>query len=200
MRRGFRRGFGRRKRSVSWTPGITELQTTVPLQTRTTTFAILSGGSNTYAASFALLGDSDLQLHGGEDAVVVRIRGRLRLYGARIATDTASPLFARIVIAQMQVNEAGSVDAIDYTTQTGLGRDDIMWCKDILIGATTLNASTTPMDCDPGLWHDIDVRAKRKLASGWVPSLWIQTCKAGANVPQDFQLAGGLRTLLMRPR
>lgn len=196
---------GRRlKRSVNWTPGVTDFNTTGPAQARICTWAAIAAGSNTYFFLSGILGDADLAQHGGEDAVVTRIRGRLRFWNSRftVASPVQGTCFVRTLVVMLQITEAGAAFMPDYTTSDGLGRDEVMWSKDHLISGPVLAATDSAQNCDAG-WIDIDVKAKRRCQNRYYPVLVHQTVAPGmgaANVPVDFVRAGGIRTLLMRPR
>ena len=71
MRR-FRRNV--KRRSVSWIDGITTYDAT-GVSNRLLSLTALGG--NVWGVSIGLVIASDLPKHGGEDAVVTRIRGRL---------------------------------------------------------------------------------------------------------------------------
>lgn len=198
-----------RRRSVAWIDGLSGLQTATPVQVRTFTFAALAGAANTYAAAVAITTDADLQLHGGEDAVVERIRGRILFYGGRNtpAGPAAAAMWARLLIVQQDVNAASGIAPIDYTTGVGLGRDNILWSRDILISGTTVIGNGTAAAAETGTlndyWVDVDVKARRKIRSGEHLFLDLQTVDFSAvagNEPVDALMAGGLRILMKRPR
>lgn len=204
FRRRFRRFGMRRRASVAWIPGVTGLNPSAPSQAKTLALSALSTSPNTYAAAIILVNDDDLKLHGGEDAVFMRARGTLWLYGA-VATEVVDGWWARVVIALSEVDAGGNVFPAVYTDGAGLGRDEIMWEQDCFIstatspqgGITAGNVLTTlPLTAR----IDIDVKAKRRMDSGKVPVLWIQTVKSGSAEPQQITYAGGLRMLVRRPR
>jgi len=202
-----RRRFGMRrvKRTVAWIPGLSAMNTATPVQSRALTLAQVNAAvaPNTWGAAILLTSDTDLSLHGGEDAVIERIRGRLMFFGL---TQEGAPLggFARVLIAQQDVTPGGQVMPIDYTTSDGLGRDDILFVKDILVSGTTVVANGTGTATETGtlndFWFDVDVRAKRKIQSGRQLVLWFQMVDQAAGTPGTVTMAGGLRMLLKRPR
>lgn len=208
MRRRGRR-LGSRRRTVAWIDGLSGLTTATPVQVRTLPFTALAGAANTFAAAVALTADADLSLHGGEDAVMTRMRGRLLLYGGRLnpATPGAASFFARVLITQRDVTPGANVAPLDFTTSAGLGRDDILWSRDVLISGTTVvgagTAAATETSTLNDYWFDVDVKARRKVQAGYHIFLDVQTVAlggGGANQPVDCLLAGGLRMLMMRPR
>jgi len=173
------------------------------------TFAALAGAANTYAVAIQLTTDADLQLHGGEDAVIERIRGRLLPYGA-LATPAGpvpTPTLCRCLIVQQDVTVAAGIAPVDYSSGAGLGRDNILWSRDILISGTTVLGNGTGLATETSTiqdsWFDVDVVAKRKIQAGYHIFLDFQTVDfsaAAGNEPVSFQLAGGLRLLMKRPR
>jgi len=208
MRRRQGRRFGRAKRSVAWIDGLSGFNTATPVQQRTLTFAQVNAAvvPNTWGAALAITATTDLALHGGEDCVLERIRGRLLFMGGLVgnAGGAATSFFARLLIVQQDTNPTGQILGFDFTTSVGLGNDDILWSKDILISGTALAGNGTGAAAETSslndYWHDIDVRAKRKLQSDRHISLWLQSVGTGASQPVSCTMAGGLRILLKRPR
>jgi len=189
---------------VAWIPGVSGLDPSAPAQAKVLTLTSLSTSTNTYAAALILVNDADLSMHGGEDAVMTRIRGQLWFYGQTYDTGGPAGTWARLVIALSEVDSSGNVFPAAYSDGPGLGRDEIMWERDILVTPATIlcNGSGTGAETT-SLYSariDVDVKAKRRLDSAKVPVLWYQTVKSGAAVPTAVTYAGGLRMLLRRPR
>jgi len=205
-----RRSFSRsRKRSVAWIDGLSGFQTATPIQVRVLTFAVVNAAvPNTYGVAIGLTTDADLSLHGGEDAVIQRIRGRLLLYNGLVnagAGPVAGSFFVRVVVAQSDITPAGATFPADFTTSAGLGRDDILWTRDLLVSGTAILGNGTGVAAETStlndFWFDVDVRAKRRLQSGRQLVLWFQsTALAAGTVPVSCTMAGGIRLLMKRPR
>lgn len=206
-----RRASGRRsgKRTVSWCDGLSTFDTNAAGERRYRTLALspVVTGSNTWAAAVGLVVPSDLTEHGGEDAVVTRIRGSLNFFRGRI--DTGAGLAAnsyplRVLVVQTDSTRAGLVMPFDYTTSEGLGRDDILLEHDVIVASTDPGATGTGWDAisfDSGVRHlEVDVKAKRKVQVDRQIMIWFQAALNGAVVQADFSITGALRTLLMRPR
>jgi len=211
FRRRFRRGF-RGKRSVGWITGLSGLQSGATNQTsRLISMAPVQTGSVVQAAAIRLVTESDLRDHGGEDAVLERIRGRLLFFNLRQDVGaTPAPVvggtFARVVVVQQDVVDeaSGGPLGVDYTTPESLGRDNILWTKDVLIsGSNTTGFGTTGTPESSTIndfWFDIDVVAKRKVQNDREIFIWVQTVIAGLTPNLDFRLAGFVRLLLKRPK
>lgn len=184
------------------------MDTTVPAQSRVVNFVQVNAAvaPNTWGAAINLVADTDLQLHGGEDAVLVRTRGRLMCFGGRTGTTgaTPAPLLMRVAITLQDVTSTLQLLGTDLTTGFGIGRDDILWSREVLVSGTTVlgngTASTTETSPINDYWFDVDVKAKRKMQSDRLPHIWFQTVGTGATQPFGFTLAGFLRMLVMRPR
>lgn len=205
-RRSFR--SARRKRSVAWIPGLTSYDTAgaTPLNRRIINLDSLSAGApDTFGAAVQMTTDTDLGLHGGEDAVLTRIRGRLFFSDGRVnsgAGFAATSFQLRVVLCQQNITPAGATMPMDFTTSDGLGNDTILWFSDVIV-VSTVTTGVTGLDLIDwqGRSLDIDCKAKRKLSSDNPLILWFQTVFDVASVTDvDFTLRGGLRMLMMRPR
>lgn len=211
FRRGFRRG-GFRKRAKGWIDGVTAYTTgATNLQSRLITMAPLQVGSTTQSAAISVVIPGDLQLHGGEDAVFTRLRGRLLFWNARQGVpSTPAPVVGgfpiRVVVAQTDVLDGtgASVAPENYLDSTGLGRDNILWFADTLVSGSSVLGTGTTATAETStindFWLEFDVKVKRKLQVDFNITLWFQTQIAGLGANLDFRLVGGLRTLLTRPR
>lgn len=207
MRRRSFRGGRARKRSVAWVPGLTTLDTVAFQNSCLLALTSLSAAAvNTFGAAIALTDDVDLSMHGGEDAVLTRVRGTLMFSDGRLdsgAGPAAAGFQLRVVVTQTDITPGLAVTPFDYTTSAGLGNDNILWMGDVLVdsGVTTgVGTGIAAID-----WTrkclDIDVKAKRKLQSDRHVVVWFQTVqRQSTTVGLDLRLRGGLRSLLMRSR
>jgi len=202
-----RRGF-RRRRSVAWIPGVTGYDIVTPSQTRLLTLTQVSAAlyANVFGAAIGLTSDTDLSLHGGEDAVMTRIVGRLGFTTGRVnagAGVAATTFLVRCVVAQTDTTNTGSVMPFEYLSSNGLGNDDIMWFRDIIVPGTSVlegTGATAPGGTQTDYELDVDIGVKRKIESNRQLVLWFQSCFDAAVTTQvDFRLYGGLRMLMMRP-
>jgi len=184
---------------------------TATLQARTIALSAFdaTNAPNAVGSAILLTDDNDLNSHGGEDAVWLGAVGSLWHYGGRAnpTTPAASAFWLRVILAQTDVNPAGSVFPADYTTAAGLGRDDVLGCWHVLCSGTTVIANGTAAAAETGTLPlsarlDIRVKARRKLQQDRQLVLWWQTMTngGGAATPVDFLLTGHLRMLMRRPR
>jgi len=202
-----RRGRAK-KRTVAWVDGFSSMDTTVPQQVRPVVFAVVNAAvANTLGVAVQLTVDADLSMHGGEDAVIQRIRGRLLLAGglAGAAGGVPTSFPVRVLIVKADVTPAGGAMPSDFTTSAGLGRDNILWTKDVLCTGTTVfgngTGAATETSSTNGYWFDVDCRAQRKLQQGQHLVLWFQVVNTAAGVgPVSMNVVGSLRMLLKRPR
>ena len=209
MFRGRRRVGRARRRSVAWIDGLTTFQTGgggtgVTWATQTFTQPNVAIAPLVWASAIQLTVPGDLTLHGGEDAVLTRIRGRLGLFrGLRNAGAglLATTFFARILVVQTEVNPAAQIFPADYTTGAGLGRDRILWFKDVWVPSGDAEQTDAAIvTLREASMHEVDVRVKRKLQTDSQIALWIQTSGVAGTTGFECRLFGGLRILLMRPR
>jgi len=205
MRRRFVRRSARR-RTVAWVPGVTTYDPTSAGERRFRLQTLASvGGTNTWGGAIQVTDDLDLSMHGGEDAVLTRIRGHLFFFrgrrdsGAGFAAN-AFPL--RVVISQSDVLAAGTISPFEYTTSYGLGADNILFETDVIVSSSDPGVAGTGFDAIAweGRHIDFDVKAKRKLQSDRHVYLWFQTAAPGGTTAMDFSFVGSLRTLIMRSR
>jgi len=207
MRRTFRRS-ARRRRSVAWIPGVTTFDTVAGERSRLITLAALSAAApNTWAVAVAVTDDTDLSMHGGEDAVLTRIRGTLFFSDGRIDSGAglaASGFQLRVSVVQTDITPALAVTPFDTTTSAGLGNDNVLWQGHVVVPSTVTTGAGTGADLIDwqGRSLELDVRAKRKLQSDRQVVIWFQTVMpgGGGTAGCDFRLRGGLRSLLMRSR
>jgi len=201
-RRSLRRG--RPRRSVSWIDGVSTYDETTGVSNRLVALAQFPA-TNVWGASIGLVIASDLPKHGGEDAVVTRIRGRLGFLEGRRDSGAGNAAFGfqlRVVVAQTDFLPAGVVTPWVFTTSVGLGNDDILWFADTVVSPSPVGAAGAGYELVVGnhiQWLDIDVQAKRKVQEDRLLVLWFQTVHAPGTTGADFRMIGGLRTLLMNP-
>jgi len=199
--------FGRRRgkrRSVSWIDGVTTYDEAAGVSNRLEALNNFPA-SNVWGASIGLVIASDLPKHGGEDAVVTRIRGRIFACEGRRNAGAGLAAFGfqmRVVIAQTDFLPSGTVTPWVFTSSVGLGNDDILWFGDLVVSPTAIGAAGAGYENMVGNaehWLDIDVMAKRKVQEDRLLVLWFQTCLPAGTTGADFRWLGGLRTLLMNP-
>jgi len=202
-----RRGI-RRKRSVAWIPGVTGYDIAAFQTSRLIPLSQVAAGlyPNVFGAAIGLTTNTDLSLHGGEDAVMTRIVGRLGFTTGRVnagAGVAATTYLLRCVVAQTDNTDTGSVMPFEYLSSNGMGNDDIMWFRDIIVPGTSVleqTGATPPGGTQTDYELDVDIGVKRKIESNRQLVLWFQTVfDAGTFVAADFRLYGGLRMLMMRP-
>lgn len=203
MRRA--RSFRRRgsKRSVAWIPGLSYFASN--LDTTTAPWSVVVGGGTTWGTATALTAIEDLQSHGGEDAVLTRITGRIMLLAGQVNAGAgllAADFFYRALIVQQDTLPAGGgILGVDYTTFVNMGRDNILWYRDGYCSRATQVDSVAPMTSQvEAHWLDVNVKAKRKLQDDRPIYLWFQSAFPVGTTGVQTRFAGGLRTLLMRPR
>lgn len=201
MRRMRRRSFGRRRASVAWIPGLSGYDTALPTFDRALTLLSQAPvAANTWAVPVAAVTPTDLSLHGGEDAVLQRMRGRILCVNGRInlgAGLVASTFPLRVLVTLAQ-SDASGIFALDYTTSVGLGRDEILWTGETICSQGTIRDSDPPTAV--WQWLEVDVRAKRRMQESALVVFWFQTVLPVGTTAADFRLVGGVRSLLKRPR
>jgi len=198
----------RRRRSVAWIPGVTGYDIPGFQTSRLINLSQVAAGlyPNVFGAAIGLTTNTDLSLHGGEDAVMTRIVGRLGFTTGRVnagAGVAATTYLLRCVVAQTDNTDTGSVMPFEYLSSNGMGNDDIMWFRDIIVPGTSVleqTGATAPGGTQTDYELDVDIGVKRKIESNRQLVLWFQTVfDAGTFVAADFRLYGGLRMLMMRP-
>jgi len=206
MRRRFRRGPGVRRRTVAWVPGVTTFDQAGNASSRLITLtAFVAPAAGTFATAIALTDDADLSMHGGEDAVLTRIRGKLFFSDGRVnagAGLAANSFQLRVGVVQTDISPSLAVTPLDLTTSAGLGNDNILWLEDVIVPSTDTSGVGTAMDNIgwDGRHLLVDVKAKRKLQSDRQIVIWFQGVPPAGAIGMDFRLRGGLRSLLMRSR
>jgi len=200
-----RRRFGgaRRKRTVAWVDGVSSYGAAENSRLMTLTQAGFAG--NQWGATTGVVVASDLPLHGGEDAVVTRVVGRLgfmegrRNAGAGLA---ATGFQLRLVLAQVPT-EGATIFSEDFTTSAGMGSDKVLWMRDVVVSSVAIGATGGGYDtvfASGPFWTDFDIKARRKVQADMTIIMWYQTTFPGGTTGADFRLLGGIRTLVMRPR
>lgn len=192
MRRGGRR-------SVAWIPGYSTVDVAGGTSAVPQALGAVPGSANTYGFGVNLIAQADLAMHGGEDAVVVRILGTLTFFGQQTMAAGPVPTFSRVMLTQ--VDTTGDAQLVrEYVSSAALGYDDILWCATVGVAGTNLLAAAEPLYgglSSLGTVH-IDCKAKRKIQAD--RELFLQYQCVTALVPTVVQVAGHIRVLLMRPR
>jgi len=207
MSRRFFRGK-RKRRTVAWVPGITTYDPAAGLSNRLIALAALPTTANLWGVSIGLVLPPDLPMRGGEDAVLTRVVGRLgfmegrRNAGAGLA---AAGFQMRVAIVQSDMVPAAggfSPSGFDFTSSVGMGNDDIIFAKDVIVPLQAIGATGNGYDLLAGgyeRWLEIDTGAKRKVQEDRGIIVWMQTILPAGTTGADFRMIGGLRTLVMNP-
>lgn len=202
MRR--RRAFNRRsgKRSVSWVDGFSTTDDAAGTNVRTVSLTgPIPGTAHTWSAVSELVGAADLTFHGGEDAVLSRIRGTLIFGTARVNSGAgfAAKSFPLQLVCAQHAKQGGAAFNEEFLTTSGLGRDDILWTGATWATSDT-HAGASTWDFDQPWRIEVDVKAKRRVQVDHTIAFYFQTVLPGGTTAADFEVSGFLRTLLMRPR
>lgn len=209
MARRFVRRLGNRKRSVAWIPGFSSYDDVNGVSNRLLAFAgPVPGSTTTWAVAVQLTTDTDLSLHGGEDAVMTRIVGRVAFTDGRKDAGAGLAAFgfqARLVVYQAEAQSAGGGAVFNqiFTTSASMGQDRIMWSRDTVVSPTGIGAAGAGFENMVGQfenWVDIDIKAKRRIQSDSPIVFQMQTCFPLGTTAADCRMLGGLRMLLKRPR
>lgn len=205
----FRRRFGRSRsrRAVAWIPGYSSMDPINGTFWKTLVFAALPGSVNTWAAAVQLTVDADLSMHGGEAAVLQRIRGMFafaqceRNAGAGFAANSA---LCRVCIVTVDVPIPGTIAGFEYVDSAGLGYDNLLWTRDMVLPSTAMGVTGTGLDAteygDGARWAFCDVKAKRRLKNDRQVFLTLQTVLPAGTTAFQVRFLGHLRILLKRPR
>lgn len=205
MRRSRFRGRARSRRTVAWLPGIATQDTVAGTSSRLIGLTLVAPATNTFGAAISVTTDPDLTLHGGEDAVLTRIRGRLYFSDGRVdagAGPAANGFQLQVAFVKTDTLVTGAITPMDLTQSFGLGEDQILWLQSVLCSSGVTTGTGTGLDAIDweGKYIDIDVRAKRKIQVGGHVVMWLQVCLPGGTVSADLRLRGALRILMQRPR
>lgn len=199
-----RRTFGRRrvKRAVSWVDDFSTTDDAAGTNVRTVTLTgPVPGTAHTWSAVSELVGAADLTFHGGEDAVLSRIRGTLFFGNARVDSGAGfgAKSFPLQLVCAQHAKQGGAAFNEEFLTSSGLGRDDILWTGATWATSDT-HAGASTWDADQPHRIDIDVKAKRRIQVDHTIGFYFQTVLPAGTTAADFEVSGFLRTLLMRPR
>lgn len=205
-----RRASGRRagKRAVSWLDGLNTFNIGGgEPRWRIIACSPVVPGSLTFGGAITLAGPTDLTEHGGEDAVLTRIRGSLYFFRGRRdsgAGFAANSFQLRVVVCQTDATRAGTIMPFDYCTSEGLGRDDILYNETAIVPSSDPGATGTGFDAIDfsvgGRLLHVDIKAKRKVQVDRQIVIWFQTATPAGTINLDFGIAGSLRMLMARPR
>jgi len=185
-------------------PGFSGFDDATGASARTQSFGgPIPGTTHTWGiASTLVVPTVDLPLHGGEDAVLERIRGRLMFsHGQRDsgAGFAAWSFAVRVLVYQHQSVPAGTFND-EFVSSGGLGADNILWSGETICTSDFGLDSVNTVDYDQIHRLDVDVRAKRKIQEDYTIVLAFQTVAPAGTTALKMQVNGGLRTLLKRPR
>jgi len=209
VRRRFARHFrGRRKRSCTWLAGVTTYDPVAGGSSRLT--ALTQAGfttANVWGAVISPVAAIDLPLHGGEDAVLTRLVGRFGFMEGRkdAGAGLAAFGFQMRVAFQLGRQQQGTATVLadELVTSAGMGSEDILWFRDVIVPAQTINAAGSGFDVaftsGPFWQAEFDIKVKRKIHEDTPVLLWFQTVLPPGTTGADFRLFGGVRSLLMRP-
>lgn len=203
-----RRGFGRRRRTVAWIPGFTAQDIGTVAQSRLLTLTNVSTAlfANVFGAAVQLTVKDDLSSHGGEDAVLTRIVGRLGFFNGRVdvgAGAAAATFITRMLVVQADTIETSAATMpFEFLSSNGLGQDDILHTDEVVVpGTSVLRPTGATFDTAVPTERVIDIRVKRKLQQDRQVFLWFQSAFNDVTTTSaDFRIYGHLRMLLMRPR
>jgi len=200
MRRFRRR---RLRRRTNWVPGINfgEL-----VQRAAIVMTPIQGLATTSGFSVDLTNAADLASSGGEDAVVVRVVGRLQ-FSTLTRSVSNLPGWLRLALVTRQVSGAVAINngVPDLFSLAGQAQENILWMSSVYCGTTDfelvaneLVASTTT---EQGSWLDVDTSAKRRLEEDLALTLTIQgaATSGGGSFPTGCVVSGWLRVLLQAP-
>jgi len=167
------------------------------------------GFVNLWGVSIGLVLPPDLPMHGGEDAVLTRVVGRLGFMEGRKNAGAGLAAFGfqmRVAIVQsdMVPLAAGGFapSGFDFTSSVGMGNDDVIWEHDVIVPIVAIGGAGAGYDLIPGgytRWLEIDTGAKRKVQEDRGVIVWMQTIMPAGTTGVDFRMLGGLRTLVMNP-
>lgn len=203
-----RRRFGRRharRRAVSWMPGFScfDVGAITPGSTRLFAFAgPIAGTAATWGVAVQMVTAADLTLHGGEDAVLTRVRGKLIFMNGRknAGAGLAPWSFSLRACLAMHSQLPSGAFGDEFTSSAGLGSDAILWTGETIVSSGNLIDSVNALGADQFWSLDVDVKAKRRITEDEVPTFFFQAVFPAGTTGADMRIAGGLRTLLMRPR
>lgn len=197
-----------RKRATSWLAGVTTYDSPGGQSSRLislTTAGFVS--PNVWGSVITPVANTDLPSHGGEDCVLTRMVGRLGFMEGRKNAGAGFAAYGfqlRVAVVQgSEIAGTATVLADELVTSAGMGKENILYMRDVIVPSLPIGAAGTNYDIASGgmeRWLDIDIRAKRRVSEDSPILLWFETCLPAGTTAADFRLLGGLRTLLMRPR
>lgn len=184
-------------------PGFSCFDTIAATSSRLFGFAgPIAGTANTWGVAVQMVTAADLTLHGGEDAVLTRIRGRLIFWAGRknAGAGLAPWTFGLRVVCAMHSQVPANTFGEEFVTSAGIGDDAILWTGETVVSSGVGIDSVTATGSDQFWPLDIDVKAKRRITEDSVPTFFFQSIFPAGTTGADMRITGGLRTLLMRPR
>jgi len=198
-----RRTFARRKRRTNWIPGINFGEA---VQRAAIVMTSVQGLATTTGFSVDLTNAADLASSGGEDAVVVRVVGRLQ-FSALTRSVTNLPGWLRLALVTRQLSGPVAINNTvpDLFSLAGLAQENILWMQEAFCSTAdyelVANEAQALESNDPGSWIDVDTSAKRRLEEDLALCLTIQGAQTsgGVSAPTGCVVAGYLRVLLQAP-
>lgn len=198
----FRR-FRKRRRRTNWIPGINFGEA---VQRAALTFTSVQGLATTTGFSVDLTNAADLASSGGEDAVVVRVVGRLH-FSELTRSVSQLPGWLRVALVTRQISGAVAINngVPDLFSLAGQAQENILWMSTAycVTGSyeTVANETQALTGTEPGSWLEVDTSAKRKLAEDLALCLTIQGSQTsgGVSAPTGCSVSGWLRVLMQAP-
>jgi len=166
----------------------------------------IQGLATTTGFSVDLTNASDLASSGGEDAVVVRVVGRLQFSGLTRSV-TSLPGWLRLALVTRQLSGPVAINNTvpDLFSLAGLAQENILWMQEAYCSTADYELVASEAQAlesnDPGSWIDVDTSAKRRLEEDLALCLTIQgaATSGGGSAPTGAVVAGYLRVLLQAP-
>lgn len=200
----------RSKRRTSWVVGLNTYDTATGTGSRLVTLTTAGfTTANVWGSAIVLVANTDLPSAGGEDSVLTRVVGRFGFMEGRINSGAglaASGFQLRCAVTLgSQIANTNTILADELVTATGMGKENILFSRDVIVPLTARGATgggfDTAFTSGPFWQADIDIRAKRRVATDSPILLWFQaTFDSAVVTAADFRLFGGLRVLMTHPR
>lgn len=198
-----RRYRRRRHRRTNWIPGINFGEA---VQRAALVMTPVQGLATTTGFSVDLTNAADLASSGGEDAVVVRVVGRLH-FSELTRSVTNLPGWVRLALCTRQVSGAVAINngVPDLFSLAGQAQENILWMSTAYVTTQSYELVANELNAvsgtEPGTWLDVDTSAKRRLEEDLALCLTIQGAQTsgGVSAPTGVSVSGWLRVLLQAP-
>lgn len=149
---------------------------------------------------------ADLASSGGEDAVVVRVVGRLHFSELTRPVSTL-PGWVRVALVTRQISGAVAINnsVPDLFALQGQAQENILWMSTAYCTTSSFELVASQLEAatggDPGSWLDVDTSAKRRLEEDLALCLTIQGSQTsgGVGAPTGCSISGWLRVLMQAP-